>query len=79
MKISKVLESAGSVIAQSTQLLLKARVENKTVNVEEFIRMNADTPALFGHMSGDLAQIRRDNIRPYLSEDFYSLCSTQVT
>ena len=29
----KVLASAGSVIAQSIQLLLKARVENKAVNV----------------------------------------------
>ena len=53
-------------------------VENKAVNVEELIRMNADTIALLGHVSGDLSQIRRDNIRPYLSEDFYSLCSIQV-
>ncbi len=74
----KVLASAGSVIAQSTQLLLKAREENKAVNVEELIRMNADSLALLGHASGDLAQLRRDNIRPHLSEDFYSLCSNQV-
>ena len=40
--------------------------------------MNADMIALLGHVSGDLSQIRRDNIRPYLSEDFYSLCSIQV-
>ena len=33
----KVLASAGSVIAQSKQLLLKARVENNFVNVEELI------------------------------------------
>ena len=81
LKISqpqKVLASAGSAIAQSTQLLRKARVENKVVNVEELIRMNADSLALLGHVSGDLAQLRRDNIRPHLSEDFYSLCSTQV-
>ena len=81
LKISqpqKVLASAGSAIAQSTQLLLKARIENKAVDVEELIRMNADSLALLGHVSGDLAQLRRDNIRPHLSEDFYSLCSTQV-
>ena len=40
--------------------------------------MNADSLALLGHASGDLAQLRRDNIRPHLSEDFYSLCSNQV-
>ena len=57
------MASAGSVIAQSTQLL---------------IRMNENTFALLGYVSGDLFQIRRDNIRPYVSEDFYSLCSTQV-
>ena len=67
LKISqpqKVLASAGSAIAQSTQLLLKARIENKAVDVEELIRMNADSLALLGHVSGDLAQLRRDNIRP---------------
>ena len=81
LKISqpqKVLASAGSAIAQSTQLLLKTHAENKAVNVEELIRMNADSLALLGHVSGDLAQLRRDNIRPHLSEDFYSLCSSQV-
>ena len=78
MQPQKVLASAGSVIAQSTQLLLKARFENKTVNVEELIRMNADTIALLGHVSGDLSQFRRGNSRPYLSENFYSLCSIQV-
>ena len=74
----KVLASAGSVIAQSTQLLLKARFENKTVNVKELFQMNADTIALLGHVSGDLSQFRRGNIRPYLRENFYSLCSIQV-
>ena len=69
---------ARSVIAQSTQLLLNACVEKKTVNVEELIRMNADTIPLPGHVIGDLSQIRRDYIHPYLSEDFYSLCSIHV-
>ena len=40
--------------------------------------MKADTLSLLGHVSVDLVQIRRDNIRPYQSEDFYSLCSIQV-
>ena len=40
--------------------------------------MNADSLVLLGHVSGVLAQLRQDNIRPHLSEGFYSLCSAQV-
>ena len=34
--------------------------------------------ALLGHVSGDLSQIRRDNICSYLSEKIYSLSFIQV-
>ena len=75
-QLQKVLASAGSVFAQSTQLLLKAHIENKTVNAEGIFRMNADTLALLGHVIGDHAQIRRGNTLPGVGEDFYPLRST---
>ena len=74
----KTLATAGRAIAQSTVMLLEARAKNVQPKISDLITINTDILALLGHASADLAQLRRDNIRLSLSEDYVSLCSPQV-
>ena len=74
----QTLATAGRAIAQSTVMLLEARAQNVQPKVSDLITINTDILALLGHASADLAQLRRDNIRLSLSEDYVSLCSQQI-
>ena len=74
----QTLATAGRAIAQSTVMLLEARAQNVQPKISDLITINTDLLALLGHASADLAQLRRDNIRLSLSEDYVSLCSQQI-
>ena len=74
----QTLATAGRAIAQSTVALLEARAKNVQPKISDLITINTDILALLGHASADLAQLRRDNIRLSLSEDYVSLCSPQI-
>lgn len=74
----QTLATAGRAIAQSTAALLEARAKNEQPKISDLITINTDILALLGHASADLAQLRRDNIRLSLSEDYVSLCSPQI-
>ncbi len=74
----QTLATAGRAIAQSTVALLEARAKTVQTKISDLITINTDILALLGHASADIAQLRRDNIRLSLSEDYVSLCSPQI-
>ena len=74
----QILATAGRAILQSTVSLLDARNNKTKVNIDEIIAINTDVLALLGHSSADIAQLRRDNIRQSLSENYKALCSTEI-
>ena len=59
-------------------MLLKARADKNRVDVETIIRMNMDAIAIMGHITYNLAQRRRDVIRPTLNKDYATLCASHV-
>ena len=57
---------------------MKARADKCRVDVETIIRMNMDAIAIMGHTTYNLAQRRRDVIRPTINKDYATLCASHV-
>ena len=72
------LAAVGNIVSQATDMLLTARAENSEVDIENLIRKNMDAIAIMGHISYDLAQRRRDVIRPTLNKEYATLCASHV-
>ena len=68
----------GYICTIATELLLQARRENKSPNIEQLIRMHTDVLGLLGHISFEISQRRRDAIRPNLNKEYATLCSSHV-
>ncbi len=66
------LRHATFALLKSCVLLLSATTG---VPSEEAIKHNVDAIALIGHVVGDVACLRRDQIRPALKADFQGLCA----
>ena len=49
----------GYICTKATELLLQARRENKSPNIEQLIRMHTDALGLLGHISFEISQRRR--------------------
>ncbi|CAB3983294.1 Hypothetical predicted protein [Paramuricea clavata] len=50
----------------------------KSLKIDDLMRMNTDAVALVSHASHELAQRRREIIRPHLHRDYIELCSQEV-
>ena len=68
----------GYICTKATELLLQARRENKSLNIEQLIRMDTDALGLLGHISFEISQRRRDAIRPNLNKEYATLCASHV-
>ena len=68
----------GYIWTKATELLLQARRENKSPDIEQLIRMHTDTLGLLGHISFEISQRRRDAIRPNLNKEYARLCASHV-
>lgn len=68
----------GYVCTKATKLLLQARRENKSPDIEQWIRMHTDALGLLGHISYEISHCRRDAIRPNLSKEYATLCASHV-
>jgi hypothetical protein len=66
------------ITLKSTERLLKSRTDHANLPIDDLVKVNADAIALMGHMSFALAQMRRDNIKPFLHKDYAGLCSPDV-
>ena len=72
------LTTVGNIMSKTTDMLLKAHADKCRVDVETIIRMNTDAIAIMGHTTYNLAQRRRDVIRPVLNKDYATLCASRV-
>jgi hypothetical protein len=54
---------------QATDMLLKAKSDPKSLQIDDLVRMNIDAVALVSHASHELAQRRREIIKPHLHRD----------
>ena len=68
----------GYICTKATDLLLQARRENKSPDIEQLIRMHTDALGLLGHISFEISQRRRDAIRPNLNKEYATLCASHV-
>ena len=68
----------GYICTKATELLLQARRENKSLDIEQLIRMHTDALGLSGHISFEISQRRRDAIRPNLNKEYATLCASHV-
>ncbi|XP_068750845.1 uncharacterized protein [Montipora capricornis] len=68
----------GYICTKATDLLLQARRENKSPDIEQLIRMHTDALGLLGHISFEISQRRRDAIRPHLNKEYATLCASHV-
>ena len=71
--LQATLTKVGNITARMTDMLLKAHSENTLLDIEAMIKMNSDSVALLGHVSFEIAQRRRDVIRPNLNKDYATL------
>ena len=68
----------GYICTKATELLLQARRENKSLDIEQLIRMHTDALGLSGHISFEISQRRRDAIRRNLNKEYATLCASHV-
>ena len=68
----------GYICTKASELLLQARRENKSLDIEQLIRMHTDALGLSGHISFEISQRRRDAIRPNLNKEYATLCASHV-
>ena len=57
----------GYICTKATELLLQARRENKSPDIEQLIRMHTDALGLLGHISFEISQRRREMGKTHLA------------
>ena len=65
-----VLTHVGSIAAKATNILLKAKNKNASLDLNAMIRMNADAIVFFKHISFNQSQRRRETIHPHLNSNY---------
>ena len=57
----------------------KIEIESEKFDVKGLIETNLDAVAILGHTSNKLSTLRKENIRPLLSDDYKSFCKLYFT
>ena len=82
--VQKALASAGSALAKSTQALLvhrhlSPRTEDQVNSQwDTILKSQIDALALLGHANFQLSLRRREMLKPFLKQEYASLCSSQT-
>ena len=63
---------------KATDMLSKAKSDSTRLEIDDLVRMRTDAVTLISHANHELAQRRREIIRPYLHKDYIDLCSQEV-
>jgi hypothetical protein len=77
-RVQTQLSTVTNLVVQATDMLLKAKSDPKSLQIDDLVRMNTDAVALVSHASHELAQRRREIIKPHLHRDYIELCSQEV-
>ncbi|CAB4027112.1 Hypothetical predicted protein [Paramuricea clavata] len=77
-RVQTQLSTVTNLVVQATDMLLKAKSDPKSLQIDDLVRMNTDAVALVSHASHELAQRRREIIKPHLHRDCIELCSQEV-
>jgi hypothetical protein len=68
-RVQTQLSTVTNLLVQATDMLLKAKSDPKSLQIDDLVRMNIDAVALVSHASHELAQRRREIIKPHLHRD----------
>ena len=77
-RVQNLLGTVTHLVVKATDMLLKAKSDPKKLKIDDLVRMNTDAVALTSHANHELAQRRRETIKPHLHRDYMELCSQEV-
>ena len=77
-RVQNQLSTVTNLVVKATDMLLKAKSDPKRLQIDDLVRMSTDAVALISHASHELAQRRRELIKPHLHRDYIELCSHEV-
>ena len=77
-RVQAQLGTVTNLVVQATDMLLKAKSDPKKLKIDDLVRMNTDAVALISHTSHEIAQRRRETIKPHLHRDYIELCAQEV-
>ena len=82
-KAAVAISQVADQILQKSNLLMKVNDKIETASekfdVKGLIETSLDAVAILGHTSNKLSTLRKENIRPLLSDDYKSLCKLDFT
>ena len=61
-RVQTQLSTVTNLVVQATDMLLKAKSDPKSLQIDDLVRMNTDAVALVSHASHEIAQRRREII-----------------
>ena len=74
--MQQVVRKVTFATLQTTNVLL----QNASVSTNSnLIMQSVEVVALLGHVNTQLAQFRREQIKPALKQEYYTICSAEVT
>ena len=78
-RVQNLLSTITSLVVKATDVLLKAKSDPKRLKIDDLVRRSTDAVALISHSSHEIAQRRREIIKPHdLHRDYIELCSQEV-
>ena len=73
--MQQALQKATFAIACSCNGILTAKTESRTPDEKALLSHNLDAMALIGHVTAELARLKREQLKPALRPEFHALCS----
>ena len=77
-RVQNQLSTVTNLVVKATDVLLKAKSDPKKLRIDDPVRMSTDAVALISHASHEIAQRRREIIKPHLHRDYIELCLQEV-
>ena len=77
-RVQNQLSTVTYLVVKATDVLLKAKSDPKRLKIDYLVRMSTDAVALISHASHEIAQRRREIIKPHLHRDYIELSSQEV-
>lgn len=76
LQLSNIQQTARKVLFANLQMTSVLMEAGRQMDTKSLLAQVVDSVALLGHISHNLSQLRRDQIRPALKSDYASICSS---